>query len=130
MKKVMTVLGAVVVSELGVTSMHEHLLLDTRCWFKEPSEPTRRLIAHQKLSLDNLGYVWRNPFSIKDNMILDDVDLAVSELTEFKKAGGNTIVDVTNVGLGRDPLNTVSKDEIDTIINVLDSSITKVEKVY
>lgn len=104
MKKVMTVLGPLSVSELGVTSMHEHFLLDTRCYFKEPLEITRRVLAHRKLDLDNLGYVWRNPFSIEDNMVLDDADLAAKELREFRRAGGNTIVDVTNMGLGRDPL--------------------------
>lgn len=35
---------------------------------------------------------------------LMDVDVAISELQRFKRAGGETLVDMTNVGLGRDPL--------------------------
>ncbi len=35
---------------------------------------------------------------------LVDVDLAVSEVLRFKAAGGGTVVDMTNVGIGRDPV--------------------------
>ena len=45
-----------------------------------------------------------NVFAIRDNLILSDFDTAISEVKEFKKYGGNTIVDQTNRFMGRDPL--------------------------
>jgi len=33
-----------------------------------------------------------------------DEELAISEAKRYKLAGGNSIVDVTNIGIGRDPL--------------------------
>jgi phosphotriesterase-related protein len=38
-----------------------------------------------------------------DNARLDDIDAAVEELALFRTAGGGTVVEVTNVGLHRDP---------------------------
>ena len=35
---------------------------------------------------------------------LVDVDVATGELQRFKRAGGSTLVDMTTVGIGRDPL--------------------------
>jgi phosphotriesterase-related protein len=39
-----------------------------------------------------------------DNLVIDDVQLAEQEVLAFKKAGGDTIVDLTSIGLGRDPV--------------------------
>jgi len=36
--------------------------------------------------------------------VLNDVPLAIDELRHFSRAGGRTVVEVTNRGLGRDPL--------------------------
>ena len=36
-------------------------------------------------------------------MVLDDEDVAVSEVTRFVEAGGGCIVDVTSIGIGRNP---------------------------
>lgn len=41
---------------------------------------------------------------IKDNFLLTDETLAINEALAFRDLGGRTIVDVTNIGLGRDPL--------------------------
>jgi phosphotriesterase-related protein len=47
----------------------------------------------------------RRPMSTtRDNMALDDVDLAIRELQYFTQSGGKTLVDVTCYGLGRDPI--------------------------
>ena len=47
-----------------------------------------------------MRYHWNN----LDNWRLVDMDTAVREATMFKVEGGNTIVDLTVTGLGRDPL--------------------------
>ena len=100
---VMTVLGPVRADSLGITLVHEHLLIDLRNQFSEFTDPQRRRISREKLCLANSGIVRRNPYAIKDNLVLDNLSLAAKELMEFKRAGGETVVDCTNIGIGRFP---------------------------
>ena len=44
-----------------------------------------------------------NPYMNRDNVSLDDSDLALSELKRYQALGGHTVVDATNIGIGRDP---------------------------
>jgi phosphotriesterase-related protein len=74
MATVMTVTGPVSADQLGLTLMHEHLLLSL------------------------MRDIWAN------NNILNDPDLTVQELERYKQAGGVTLVDQTSRGLGQDPL--------------------------
>jgi predicted metal-dependent phosphotriesterase family hydrolase len=69
--QIMTVLGPLPAEDLGVTSMHEHILCDI---FRAGG-----------------GFV----------NILDDEDAAIAELLHFKRAGGSAIVEVTSLDLGR-----------------------------
>jgi predicted metal-dependent phosphotriesterase family hydrolase len=69
---VMTVCGEIPVEQLGITQMHEHVLANT--------------------DFDGNDY----------NLKIDDVDIAIEELTYFKNAGGQTMVDLTCVGIGQD----------------------------
>jgi phosphotriesterase-related protein len=74
MSMVQTVLGPLPASELGLTVSHEHLLC-------------------------------RPPGSVGDadpDLVLDDQEAAVTELSAFKAAGGNAVVEVTPVDYGRD----------------------------
>jgi phosphotriesterase-related protein len=71
----MTVRGPLPAHELGFTQPHEHLLLNVE-WIDN------------RFSLDG---------------ILDDEALAIDELTAYAAAGGKSIVDLTNIGLRRDP---------------------------
>jgi predicted metal-dependent phosphotriesterase family hydrolase len=100
---VMTVLGPVSPDSLGVTLMHEHLLIDVSYKWQQPVEASRRGLAEERITLRNLGYLRRNIGAVRDNLRLLDVDLAAAEAREFKKEGGGTIVDVTTIGIGRDP---------------------------
>lgn len=100
--EVMTVTGPIDADTLGITLSHEHLLLDLRNQFTEFDDPEKRRMSRQPLRMDNLGAVRRNPYAIKDNLLLDDVDLAVREAEFFKALGGRTIVDCTSVGIHRD----------------------------
>lgn len=99
-----TVLGPVAPDELGITMMHEHLLLDLRRFFREPEDPDERAMAQAPVDLDTLSWVFMNWSASLDNLVLSDPGLAADEAGIFKKAGGGTLVDVTSVGLGRDPL--------------------------
>ena len=98
-----TVLGLVNAKDLGITMMHEHLLTELRDLFDEPEEPEERILAHAPITIETLTRVHMNWAGSLDNLVLSDPDLAIKEVTLFKKAGGKTIVDVTNIGLGRNP---------------------------
>lgn len=102
--KVQTVLGIIDAEDLGVTLPHEHLLIDMSVWFKEPDASSEKLLAYQPVSLENLGWIRYRPFSNLDNVRLLDQEVAISEALRYKRAGGNSLVDVTSIGLGRDPV--------------------------
>lgn len=72
---IQTVLGPVEPADLGVTLMHEHTLVDAWEWG------------------GRLGY----------DSTVDDEELLVEELAFYRDAGGSALVDVTPIGLRRDP---------------------------
>ena len=65
--------------------------------------PPRRPFGTNPLTLENL-HLARQGKRIKDNSVLGDEATSIAEALEFKKNGGSTIVDVTSIGIGRDPL--------------------------
>lgn len=101
--KVMTVLGQIPVDALGVTLMHEHILLDASSWWKRPCCGSEIAIAERPIDVGMLGELRMNPFLNRDNCQLLDVDAAIEELMLFVELGGKTVVDPTNLGIGRDP---------------------------
>jgi phosphotriesterase-related protein len=120
--KAWTVLGPIDPYQLGVTLPHEHLFSDeVPSYFKLPEQASLRRISMQPLSLEILGFVRFNPNLNQDNMRLDDEDMMVEEVMRFKLAGGNTIVDATNIGWGRDP-EALKRLSMRTGINVIASS--------
>ena len=102
--KVMTALGAVEPDRLGFTLMHEHLYLDLRKnHLPDPDlTPGERAMWEADLDLSNL-YMARRALPLLDNYVLDSEDDAIAEVSHFRSLGGQTIVDVTSRGLGRDP---------------------------
>ena len=101
---VMTVFGKIDSELLGVVLPHEHIMLDLRNQFSPPSEASRIALSEQRVDIGNLGVLSRNPLAVQDNLILNDIKVAEAELWEFKKAGGDTVVEATSVGAGRDPM--------------------------
>ena len=101
--KAQTVLGMIEGKELGVTLPHEHLVFDGKFMVAEPSGASERGLANKPVSLENLSWLRYHPYMSMDNMRLLDEQEAINEAMIFKQAGGNTIVDATNVGIGRDP---------------------------
>src|SRR2546428_2682184 len=102
--KALTVLGAVDADTMGVTLPHEHLLIDFAVMFREPAAASDKALAHQPVSLANLGWVRQNFNANLDNLRLLDEQTALDEIMLFRRAGGQTVVDPTNVSLARDPL--------------------------
>ena len=101
--EIQTVVGPVSADALGITMVHEHLLIDLTCLFMEPGEASERARSREPVSLENLAWVRRNWNASLDNLRLDDEALAVAEAMQLKLAGGRTIVEVSNIGLARDP---------------------------
>ena len=100
---VQTVLGPVPPAELGPTMTHEHMLIDFRCMFNPPTEATELRRAYAPVTMDLLGWIHRNWFDNRDNLMLDDEETTIAEAALYKRAGGGTIVDATTFGIGRDP---------------------------
>jgi phosphotriesterase-related protein len=111
--KIMTVLGAISPDEIGPTLMHEHVFID----FQRPahlkdvrqgqhrdiSSATEMGVYLAPVSLKNLSAIRNGVAPNRDNLYLTNVDEAIAEVSDFKRWGGKTIVDVTSIGLGRDP---------------------------
>lgn len=101
---IITVTGIVESNKLGIITPHEHILLDVRNQFVEFQEVSREYLSERKVGIENLDVLSRDPWALKDNLVLEDVRVAEKELIRFKESGGNTVVDVTNIGMGRDPI--------------------------
>ena len=100
---VMTVLGPIPADQLGFTQPHEHLLIDLTLYFGEPPCFADRKIAHEPVSWESLRWIRYHLRHHRDNARLADEQVAVQELVPFRNAGGNTLVDQTPIGYGRDP---------------------------
>ena len=108
--RVLTVNGPIDPDDLGTTMMHEHIFINNVILGDEfdnpsrhpPSAATKLDFYNRPLTIDILGAVlmgYRN----KDNLILGDEQTAIEELRDYRMQGGNGVVDVTSIGLGRDP---------------------------
>jgi len=113
-----TVQGIIDAEKLGVTSPHEHVLIDIRNQFTVFPEERRKALAEQKVSIENLDALSRDPYAVRDNLLLNDSSLAEKELMEFKRAGGDSLVDATSIGMGRDP-RTLKKISRSTELNII-----------
>jgi phosphotriesterase-related protein len=80
---VQTVTGPIAPNELGFVLPHEHIGLDS-----SGHEPEHSPHDHP--------WEWWDVFN--------DEDVLESELEAFARLGGSSVVDLTNLGLGRDPL--------------------------
>ncbi|NQW18028.1 MAG: aryldialkylphosphatase [Chloroflexi bacterium] len=101
--KALTVLGPVDPNDLGITITHEHLVIDLSVVFVDPGDAAGRKLAEEPVSLDNLGWVRVNWSSNRDNLVQTDIEVAKRESIRFKNAGGGTLVDVTPIGIDRNP---------------------------
>lgn len=93
---IQTVLGSIRPEELGVTLAHEHLLLDIQ-------PPEKRDEPGFPITLENVGYIRRHWDRNRDNRRLKSEADAIEEMRGFKAAGGSAVVEVSSIGLDRDP---------------------------
>lgn len=104
MTTVTTVTGPIQSSQLGITLTHEHIFNDVTSWWTETRstgwEP--RAFEHHEVTTDILWDLKHDPFGNRANLTLDDDALAVEEVGRYAQLGGQTMVDATGLGLGRD----------------------------
>ena len=107
-----TVLGPVDAADLGITLAHDHVLMDGSFMYVDPPASVDQHFADEQITLDNRGWVAYHWTSSHHNVHLDSEDVAIAELRRFVAAGGRTVVDPTNKGLGRDtePLVRIAKE--------------------
>ena len=103
--KVMTVQGPIEPERVGVTLMHEHLFLTTDKTYRpdDNTPATDWRLWGQDVTMDRLDLV-RDRKPIMDNWFVADEQTAIDEAVDFRNLGGNTLVEVTSIGLRRDPL--------------------------
>ena len=91
-------LGPIAVEAMGITLMHEHIVLDTSVGGGDlVARPTSDL-AERPLDISMLGDLRMNPFLNRDNCGLLDAKVAIEELKLFVEYGGRTVVDPDQSG--------------------------------
>ena len=105
--KIQTVLGVIDPNDLGVTICHDHIFWDGRGIFIEPTNASDRVRAYLPITadmpLEHWGWINYNYMNNRDNFLMVEEDVAVKEVELYKRSGGNSIVEVTPIGVGRDP---------------------------
>jgi len=129
-ERVVTVKGEVSPATLGITLSHEHLLWDASMWAREaPQELGERERFGRPVSMGNRGHIVYHNFFYPDNLVQMDAGIAVEEALKFRLAGGSTICDVSNIGIGRDP-EALFRISVETGLNVVMGSGRYVESSW
>jgi len=101
--KVQTVLGPIEPEHLGVTLTHEHLLVDLSIAHGPPETASGMGFYRKPVSMETVGRIRHYGAPNEDNAQLFDVSVAIDEVTLFMQNGGNSMVEATSIGIGRDP---------------------------
>ena len=100
--KVITVNGPIEPDQLGITLMHEHLLFTCLMWFLEENHRGLGSDSYAPVTARNAALLRQFPYHNRDNLINTDWYLTAMEIRRFKMALGRTVVDSSDLGLGRD----------------------------
>ena len=126
MAKIETVCGPIRPKGLGITLPHEHILVDiAEVWMKrlreeysKPLDDSQMRYLDEPVTMEILGKLRRGEIVCKDDMRLNNAQLAADELMEFKRGGGKSIVEQSMPGIGRDPL-TLRQISIETGLHII-----------
>ena len=113
-----SVLGRLERKDLGIVSPHEHIFINLSAFFEERPLKDIPNPAEEKVKMEHLGQLNRDPYALKDNLAMDDYEVQKKEILRFKAAGGTTMVDATMPGIGRDP-ETLARISGETGLNVI-----------
>lgn len=131
--RIQTVLGLIPPSELGITMMHEHLIIDATPWLKttfgEPKDPFEREMINHKVTTDILWWLRYHPFQNYDDCQLLDEGIAINEVFRYKELGGMSILDPTVVGTAPMPA-ALARISRATAVNVIMGTGYYVEPSY
>ena len=109
-----TVNGPIKKKEIGFTLMHEHIFCDLR----KPENRNNFLNKKEEITIDNRFEINYYQNDNQQNLILDDYEKAVDELNSFREFGGNTIVELSTIGLNPEPKK-LSKISQETGVNII-----------
>ncbi len=98
MKYIQTVLGKIKPEEMGFTLPHEHVFWDLS--FYAPEEGA----SNETITLENVAEMRYDRMKYPFNLVQQDFNVAVQEVTWFREAGGSTICDNGCYGLQCDPV--------------------------
>ena len=115
---IQTVLGKIEKDALGIVLPHEHVYINSIVNIPVPEEIGARNLFFEKVTMDKLGYLKRDPLAMLDNLQMFDEQTQYDEIMFFKYAGGKTIVDQTTLGMGRDP-QLIKRMAIRTGLNII-----------
>ncbi len=101
MKHIQTFRGEMPLSKYKRISPHEHLFIDLIHEAVEPTTPEAKELYYSPVRMDILGPLRRNPYIVRDNLILSDKDDAVSELKYLQRHNVGLFVDLSCVGIER-----------------------------
>lgn len=110
-----TIKGIIDSSVINKICIHEHLLIDMTHEAISPTSEDALSLYNSKVCMDNICLLKKNPYLVYENLILDNVKMAVDELKYAEKAGVNLFIDLTSIGLGR---NIVKLQDISNATNV------------
>ena len=96
MMKIQTVNGAIPATDCSMILSHEHLFIDLRN--QASAESLLRPVTP-----DDRQLLMCDPYSIRDNLLIDNFDTAADECRKLLTAGCNLVVDCTTNEIGRDP---------------------------
>jgi phosphotriesterase-related protein len=100
---VMTVRGPIAAQDLGITLMHEHLFIDLTHLWDPPTFEWQRPLVDGELTLAARGLLQVDPYVSRPNLLLDEPDVTVAELSPYRQLGGGSVVDLTITGINPEP---------------------------
>lgn len=102
MREINTFKGKMPLDKYHRVLAHEHLLIDLTHQAVKPSSEDERKLLDTEIEMELLGMLRRNPYIIRSNLLLDDVDTAINEMKYVSRHNVELIIDLTSIGIKRD----------------------------
>ncbi len=102
MKTINTIRGTKNLADCKRVLAHEHLLIDITHEAVEPKDAEAKELFYSEVKMENLGVLRRNPYIIRENLILSDENDAINEIKFLKNHNVDLLLDLTSIGIGRD----------------------------
>jgi phosphotriesterase-related protein len=100
---VITVLGEVDESELGLVLPHEHLMIDFANLWEPPEDPAELRDAFRALTPELVETTRQRPVHYFEVLGLGAPRVVIEELEAFTSVGGRSVVELTNWSIARKP---------------------------